>query len=178
MATLWDREVSDDVKPGLEQLPPVARLELVLHVLEWTIEALPASSRALLAEEAGKTVDSATGWIRRSVAGEDVSDLPEDLVGELFEWRDDLRLVDLWQLFTALNWCVGVPAAETTVDTAVETISACYDVVRDCEDLPEFLEEVPEEKMFGAERANANCMAAIAKQKEMVREAVGRMPRR
>jgi hypothetical protein len=43
------------------------RLELVLRALEWTRDALPSPSRALIADEAGKTVDAAMDLVRRSV---------------------------------------------------------------------------------------------------------------
>ncbi|MER7441496.1 hypothetical protein [Micromonospora avicenniae] len=170
---LWDQEAVEEVKVGIEKLPPSARLEVALSVLEWTVGALPDGSRALLAEEAGKTVDAAISWVRRSLAGEDVSGVPEDLVDELFEWSDELHVVDLWQLFNALIACVGVPAAKTSVPTALNTLSACYDVIRDCEGL-EFPLETPEEEVLTAQRANANCMAAISKQKEIVDDAIAR----
>lgn len=154
----------------VERLTPSARFELVLRVLEWTIDALPSHSRALLAEEAGKTVDAAMDLVRRSVAGADPEESAEDLVDELYEWSDDLRVERLWQLFNALSYCVEVPAADTTAGLACQTISACYDVIRDCEDLPELPVGTPEETVLDVERANAHCMAAIVKQKELIHE--------
>jgi hypothetical protein len=163
----------------IERLTPSTRLELVLQVLEWTIDALPASGRDLLVEEAGKTVDAAMGLVRRSVGGSG----PEgsagdavvgDVIDELFEWSDDLRVERLWQLFNALSYCVEVRAADTSAALAGETLAACYDVIRDCEEIPEFPIGTPEATVLAAERANHNCMRAIARQKELVHEALRR----
>jgi hypothetical protein len=148
------------VEETLEKLPSKARLELVLQVLEWTRDALPSSSRALVADEAGKTVDAAMDLVRRSVSGAAPGDSTEDVLDELFEWSDDLRVERLWQLFNALTYCVGVRADDATAEMALETMSACYDVIRDGERLPEFAVGTPEEKVFAVERANANCMNA------------------
>jgi hypothetical protein len=169
MATFWDRELGDEVRAGLGRLQPAVRLRLALRVLEWTVDALPESSRQLLAPEAGRTVDAALGWIRRAVAGEPVGDVPEELYDELYEWRDDIRVVDLWQLFSAVTWPLGTRAAKMSVDLGVDTLSACYDVIRDCAVLPDSDDE---DEMAAWEEADPGCLAAVAAQRDMMLDAV------
>jgi hypothetical protein len=178
VATLWDRELPDEVAL-VGQLDPEARLQMIVRLLEWTIDALPSRQRSLLARKRRRTVDAAMALVRSAAAGsppdmdsEEVAEL-EDKLQEL---ADDFAVQDLWQLFVALSNCVGVPAEEFTAEFTAEIMSACYDVIRDCEDLPEFPVGTPESTVLGQERANANCMAAIAKQKEVVRDAVARSP--
>ncbi|MGC4897416.1 hypothetical protein [Micromonospora sp. DT31] len=159
----------------LGQLGSGAQLDLIVRLLEWTIEALPSAARSLLEGEAGETVSGALQLVRGAAAGslpDEESEEVEELEDELAELADELELQDLWQLFVALNDSVGVPAEDVTVEFTRTIMSACYDVIRDCEDVPEFPVGTQESVALDAERANNNCMRAIEYQKELIRTAV------
>jgi hypothetical protein len=171
VATLWDRELSDEFRL-VGQLDPEARLKMIVRLLEWTIDALPSRQ---LSGKRRRTVAAAMMLVRSAAAGsppDTDSDEVESLEDKLEDLADDIKVQDLWQLFIALSDAVGVSAEEFTADFTGEIMSACYDVIRDCEDLPEFRVGTPESVVLGQERANANCMRAIEVQKELVREAL------
>ena len=166
--------MADDVRL-LGQLHSGTQLQLIVRLLEWTIEALPSTARSLLEGEPGETVNAAMQLVRGAAAGsppDEESEEVEELEDELAELADELELQDLWQLFVALNDSVGVPAEDVTVEFTRTIMSACYDVIRDCEDVPEFPVGTAESIVLNAERENDNCMRAIEYQKELVRTAV------
>jgi hypothetical protein len=174
VATLWDRELPDEVRI-VGQLAPAARIQLVARLLEWTIEALPRKQRSRLVRRRGRTVDAAMALVRSAAAGsppDSDSEEVEELAEKLEDLADDFAVEELGQLFIALSDAIGVPAEELTPELTVEIMSACYDVIRDCEDLPEFPVGTPESTVLAQERANENCMRAIEFQKQLVREAV------
>jgi hypothetical protein len=173
LATLSDRELADEFRL-VGQLHPQARLNMMLRLLEWTIEALPSRQRSLLSRKRRQTVAAAMELVRTAAAGSprDVdSDEVVSLEEKLEDLADDMKLQDLWQLFIALSDAIGVPTEDFSAESTAEIMSACYDVIRDCEDLPEFPVGTPESIVLGQERANANCMRAIEFQKQLVREA-------
>jgi len=173
VATLWDRELADDVRRAA-RLDPDARLRLIAQLLAWTDEALPSAARALLEGAARDTVDAALEAVRDAAAGSppDIeSDDVAELEDQLDELADDDDLRDLGQLFVALSDCVGVAAGDVSVEFLRTIMSACYDVIRDCEELPEFPVGTAEQAVLDAERANVRCMAAIEEQKRLVRAA-------
>lgn len=173
MATLWDREMADEIRI-LGRLDPDSQLNLIVRLLEWTVEVLPSGARELLEGEGRGAVDAALDYVRAAAAGSppDVElEEFEELEDQLSELADEVELQDLWQLFVALSDSVGVSAVDVTVDFTWTIMSACYDAIRDCEDLPELPLGTAEPVVLDVERANANCMRAIEYQKQLVRTA-------
>ncbi|MFI6262927.1 hypothetical protein [Micromonospora sp. NPDC051006] len=163
-----------DKIPLLGRLDSGSQLNLIVRLLEWTVEVLPSGARELLEGEGRGAVEAALDYVRAAAAGSppDVeSEAFEELEDELSELADEVDLQDLWQLFVALIDSVGVPAEDVTVGFTRTIMSACYDVIRDCEDLPELPLGTAEPVVLDVERANPNCMRAIEYQRQLVRTA-------
>ncbi|MEU8299825.1 hypothetical protein AB0C04_21450 [Micromonospora sp. NPDC048909] len=164
--------MADEI-PLLGRLDYGSQLNLIVRLLEWTVEVLPSGARELLEGEGRGAVEAALDYVRAAAAGSppDVeSETFEELEDHLSVLADEVDLQDLWQLFVALSDSVGVPAEDVTVDFTRTIMSACCDV-GDCEDLPELPLGTAEPVILDAERANANCMRAIEYQKQLVRTA-------
>lgn len=169
---MWDRELADEANL-INGLAPSARLALALRVIEETVQGLSSECQALLTGVPGATVRMAIDVVSASLRAESVPPV-DDLVEALFELSDDRELAPVWQLFNALTYCVGVPARGMGVRPTRETLAACYDAVRDCADVEEFPVGTPEAIVLAADLANADCVRALSRQRELIREAAGR----
>ncbi|HEX6683896.1 MAG TPA: hypothetical protein VF062_13925 [Candidatus Limnocylindrales bacterium] len=173
LETLPHLELADEFRL-VGRLHPQARIDLLVRLLEWTIDALPSKPRSRLRGKRRRTVDAAMKMVRDAAAGSSEFDRDEvaSLMERLWDLADDVEVLELGQLFVALAGVAGVSAEDLTPEALIGTMSECYDVIRDCEDLPEFPVGTPESIVLDQERANANCMRAIEFQKRLVHETV------
>ncbi|WP_430786310.1 hypothetical protein [Actinoplanes sp. G11-F43] len=157
----------------LRTISSVQRIELVSDVINDTVASLPDAARGLLTGEAGIAVEAAIRSIRAAVSGSSDGGPNDEIFDELIELSEDFDVLPLWQLFMGLSYCVAANPLKIGVDSTEAVLSALYDVVRDCEDLPEFPVGTSEDVVLAVELANDRCMGAIARQKELIREAAG-----
>ncbi|MFC4071796.1 hypothetical protein [Actinoplanes subglobosus] len=170
MRTLWDREMSAEVAL-LGDISPARRIKLVSDVIDDTVASLPDAGQDLLTGEAGAAVEAAIRAIHAAVGGSSEDEPADELFDELLELAEDVDVMPLWQLFMGLSYCVAVVPMKIGVGTTEEVLSALYDTVRDCQDLPEFPVGTAEDVVLAVESANDRCVASIARQKTLIREA-------
>ncbi|MEU5722827.1 hypothetical protein ABZ783_13500 [Micromonospora sp. NPDC047738] len=146
----------------LQNIQPPQRLAMAMAAMEWARDAMGQIETGEISDYLFRGM--AAGREAVSASGDKIG-LPEEM---LDEYQDVLDLADepgTSHILSALLACADAPEG-LTGEVLYGVFSFCYEGLLDREELPEWTVE--------AERANVRCLEAIAFQKRLVNEALGR----